>query len=81
MHSSMHMCTDTHTYTSQYIARFTGDSPGEFVVAATGYDIGDRQVCVCECVCLSVCKCVCARSLSLARSLSPYQHTHTQAHT
>jgi hypothetical protein len=28
----------------QYIARFTGDSPGEFVVAATGYDIGDRQL-------------------------------------
>jgi hypothetical protein len=48
MHHRMltHTHTHTHTYTSQYIARFTGDTPGEFVVAATGYDIGDRQVCV-----------------------------------
>ena len=28
----------------QYIGRFTADSPGEFVVAKTGGDVGDRQV-------------------------------------
>ena len=38
--------TNIFAYT-QYIARFTDDSAPEFVVAKTGGDTGERQVCVC----------------------------------